>query len=110
MDSRGFGPDEHNARNQQNVLIAESCQNLKDSDALKPYKNYRDAGMKLLGYHVRIHSHASCSQVTSVPAFSPSNDAQHSPAACNSSYNVHTNLDTSASLCWCSALVVSCRR
>lgn len=53
MDARGFGPDETLARNKQNVLIAESCQHLKDTASLRPYQNYHDAAMKLLGYHVR---------------------------------------------------------
>ena len=63
MDARPFGPDESNARNKQNILIAESCQHLKDVGALKPYKNYHDAGMKLLGYHVR-----NCSHTAQVPS------------------------------------------
>jgi hypothetical protein len=64
MSTASFGPDESMARNKQNVLIAESCQHLKDTASLRPYQSYADAAMKLLGYHVRYCSLGAYVRIT----------------------------------------------
>jgi arginyl-tRNA--protein-N-Asp/Glu arginylyltransferase len=45
--------EEVEAKNAQNVYIAEACAYIREEKHLKPYKDYTEAGMKLLGYHVR---------------------------------------------------------
>jgi hypothetical protein len=76
MSTANFGPDESMARNKQNVLIAESCQHLKDTASLRPYQNYADAAMKLLGYHVRNCSLGICLQCSSNVFLTPSQAVQ----------------------------------
>ena len=105
MDARQFGPDESSARNKQNILIAESCQHLKDVGALKPYKNYHDAGMKLLGYHVRNSSQTAQAPSTRV-SFTAMHNLTHQHARHGLTYTPPTELHEQSligrcTLSWC---------